>query len=187
MSSIKNSRNIKYIVVHCTATPQNTTIASMKKYWKEVKKWGDTPGYHFIIKPNGVIEQLLPITKNSYGVYAHNDETISIAYIGGIDKKGQPLDNRTEAQNESLFYKIVELLEKFDQAEVLGHRDFKGVKKACPSFDVKSWLRNFVPEVITHHGLTNNDTIDLDDLSDAFDDNGGTSFSASDFNNSDLA
>ena len=25
-------------------------------------------------------------------------------------------------------------------AEILGHRDLPGVRKACPSFDVSSWL-----------------------------------------------
>lgn len=29
----------------------------------------------------------------------------------------------------------------FTAAEVLGHRDFPGVKKECPSFDVRTWLK----------------------------------------------
>ncbi len=181
MSTV-NKRNIKYIVVHCTATPQNTTIASMKQYWKDVKKWGDTPGYHFVIKPNGVIEQLLSINANSFGVYAHNAETINIAYIGGIDKNGQPKDNRTEKQKEALFYKILELLENFPQGEVLGHRDFPNVKKACPSFDVKTWLRNFVPEVITRYELTDKDAEDESINGD--EENNSSAF---DFKNSDLS
>ena len=28
-------RTITHLVVHCTATPKNTTIASIRRYWKE--------------------------------------------------------------------------------------------------------------------------------------------------------
>jgi len=54
-----NLRNIKYIVVHCTATPTTTTLESIKRYWKEQRGWGDTPGYHYFIKRDGTIVQLL--------------------------------------------------------------------------------------------------------------------------------
>ena len=145
MTKIK--RIIKYIVVHCTATPTTTTVDSIKRYWKEVRKWGDTPGYHYIILRDGSIIQLLPENMNSYGVYAHNSECISIAYIGGIDKDGKPLDNRSPAQKHAMFNKIVELTEKYSDAEVKGHRDFEGVKKACPSFDVKKWLSEYEPDL----------------------------------------
>lgn len=141
-----NLRNIKYIVVHCTATPTTTTLESIKRYWKEQRGWGDTPGYHYIIKRDGTIVQLLDEKKNSYGVYKHNSECISIAYVGGIDKEGKPVDNRSDTQKHAMFDIIVRLTEKYPKAEVLGHRDFPGVKKACPCFDVKEWLKNYEPD-----------------------------------------
>ena len=141
-----NLRNIKYIVVHCTATPTTTTLESIKRYWKEKRGWGDTPGYHYFIKRDGTIVQLLDEKKNSYGVYKHNSECISIAYVGGIDKDGKPVDNRSDAQKHAMFDIIVRLTEKYPKAEVLGHRDFSGVKKACPCFDVKEWLKNYEPD-----------------------------------------
>lgn len=141
-----NQRNIKYIVVHCTATPTTTTLESIKRYWKEQRGWGDTPGYHYFIKRDGTIVQLLDEKKNSYGVYKHNSECISIAYVGGIDKDGKPVDNRSDAQKHAMFDIIVRLTEKYPKAKVLGHRDFPGVKKACPCFDVKEWLKNYEPD-----------------------------------------
>lgn len=141
-----NLRNIKYIVVHCTATPTTTTLESIKHYWKEQRGWGDTPGYHYFIKRDGTIVQLLDEKKNSYGVYKHNSECISIAYVGGIDKDGKPVDNRSDAQKHAMFDIIVRLTEKYPKAGVLGHRDFPGVKKACPCFDVKEWLKNYEPD-----------------------------------------
>lgn len=147
---MKIIRNIKYIVIHCTATPPNTTIKSMKRFWKEKRGWGDTPGYHYIIKRNGEIVRLLSESKNSNGVYAHNSSCINIAYIGGIDKDGKPSDNRTSQQQQAMFDKIVELLEKYPGSQAIGHRDFPDAKKACPSFDVKSWLQNYVPDFLTN-------------------------------------
>ena len=140
-------RNIQFIVIHCTATPMNTTIESMKRFWKEKRDWGDTPGYHYIIKSNGEVVKLLDESKNSNGVYAHNSACINIAYIGGVDKDNQPKDTRTKAQQHAMFDLIVSLTEKYKDAKPLGHRDFPDVHKACPSFDVKSWLANYVPDV----------------------------------------
>jgi N-acetylmuramoyl-L-alanine amidase len=128
---MKNSRNVKFIVIHCTATQPDTSIESIKKYWKEVKGWKDVPGYHYIIKPNGEIIKL-----------------ISISYIGGIDKQGKPKDTRTRKQENAMFYKVIELSNRYPEAKIVGHRDFAGVKKACPSFDVKKWLANYLPDFL---------------------------------------
>ena len=143
---MKNLRNIKYIVVHCTATPPTATVDAIKKYWKEVKGWGDTPGYHYLIHRDGEIEKLLDESKVSYGAYGHNQECVHLSYIGGIDKDGKPFDNRTAQQKHSMFDKLVELAEKYPKAKIQGHRDFPAVAKACPSFDVREWLRNYEPD-----------------------------------------
>lgn len=138
-------RTIKYIVVHCTATDPNATVEAIKKFWKEIRKW-DKPGYHYLIQRDGEIVQLLDEKEISYGAYGHNKDCVHIAYIGGIDKDGKPIDNRSARQIHSMFDKIVELSEKYPQAKILGHRDFPEVKKACPSFDVREWLNNYKPE-----------------------------------------
>lgn len=134
-------RNINYIVVHCTATPQNTTIESIKKYWHEVLKW-NAPGYHYIIKASGELVQLLPIDQISNGVAGYNSQCINIAYIGGIDNNGNPIDNRTPPQKEMLLRLLKQLKQQFPKAIIQGHRDFPGVKKACPSFDAKNEYKN---------------------------------------------
>lgn len=129
-------RIIKYIAVHCTATPQTTSIDSIENYWKTTLGW-KMPGYHFIIKPNGDAVNLLSIDKVSNGVKGHNSETINIAYIGGIDSKGKAFDNRTPEQKATLLRLLQELHAKFPKAIIQGHRDFPNVKKACPSFNAK--------------------------------------------------
>lgn len=138
-------REIKYIVIHCTATPQDTTIQSILNYWKNVLKWKHK-GYHFIIEKNGNIEYIQSIKIPSNGVRGHNYNSIHISYIGGIDTNGKPKDTRTENQKKSLKLIIKLLKSLFPKSEILGHRDFQGVKKACPSFNAKkeySQLKTF--------------------------------------------
>jgi N-acetylmuramoyl-L-alanine amidase len=133
-------RAIKYIVLHCTATQPTATIASIQKYWREELKWM-SPGYHFLIRADGTYENLQPIEKPSNGVAGHNANSIHISYIGGIDKQGKPKDTRTPEQILTQIMLLRILREDFPNAEILGHRDFPGVQKACPSFDVKTWLK----------------------------------------------
>ena len=134
-------REIKYIAVHCTATPQTATVSSIQNYWKNVLKW-KMPGYHFIIKPNGEVVQLLEIEKVSNGVKGFNSVSINISYIGGVDSKNRPTDNRTPAQKKALFDLLKKLKKQFPKAIIQGHRDFPEVKKACPSFDAKEEYKN---------------------------------------------
>ena len=134
-------RKIKYIAVHCTATPQTTSIDSIKNYWKTNLGW-KMPGYHFIIKPDGEVVKLLSVDEVSNGVKGFNSETINISYIGGVDAKNQPIDNRTPAQKATLLKLLKEFRAKFPNAIIQGHRDFPNVKKACPSFDAKNEYKN---------------------------------------------
>ena len=129
-------REIKYIVLHCTATPKNTTVQSIMNHWSNVLGW-KSPGYHYIITPNGTDVQLADISKQTNGVKGHNKNSIHISYIGG-----QFGDDRTEDQKRTM----AELVRKFKviypKAKILGHCDFPGVTKLCPNFNVKQWLQD---------------------------------------------
>ena len=127
--------------MHCTATPQTATVSSIQNYWKNVLKW-KMPGYHFIIKPDGEVVQLLEIEKVSNGVKGFNSVSINISYIGGVDAQNKPIDNRTEAQKKALLDLLKKLKKQFPKAIIQGHRDFPNVKKACPSFDAKEEYKN---------------------------------------------
>jgi N-acetylmuramoyl-L-alanine amidase len=135
-------RTIKYIVLHCTATSQIATVQSILNYWSKIKKW-KTPGYHFLIEPNGEFHDLVPIEKPSNAAKGYNQESIHISYIGGVDFENKPIDNRTPEQKGTQLELIRILKNKYPEAEILGHRDLPGVNKACPSFDVKSWFSRY--------------------------------------------
>ena len=129
-------RTIKYIVVHCTATPQTTTVESIKNHWKNVLGW-KTVGYHFMIKPDGEIVNLADINEVTNGVKGYNKESIHISYIGGAKK-----DDRTKEQKKSLLTVIQLLRNTYPTAKILGHCDFPNVKKACPNFNAIEEYKN---------------------------------------------
>ena len=132
-------RDIKYIAIHCSGTVPNVKIENIQAYWKRVRGWS-APGYHVIIKANGDAVQLLHFDKVSNGVAGYNSKTINICYLGGTDAAGKPMDTRTEEQKRTMESIVKELKRNYPNATILGHRDFPNVKKACPSFDVRTWL-----------------------------------------------
>lgn len=129
-------REIKYLVVHCTATPQNTTIESIQKYWRQTMKWKSS-GYHFIVKPNGSAIRLQPDHLMSNGVLGHNANSLHVSYIGGKDR-----DDRTDEQKETLIKILTDWKKLYPNAEILGHRDFPNVAKNCPQFNAKDEYNN---------------------------------------------
>ena len=129
-------RNIKYLVVHCTATPHTTTVESIQRHWKDRLKWA-SPGYHKIIKANGEVITLATDDKICNGVAGHNSICLHVSYIGGIDSRTNPVDNRTQGQKDALSMVLHEWKRKYPDAVIQGHKDFPKVNKACPSFDAK--------------------------------------------------
>jgi N-acetylmuramoyl-L-alanine amidase len=130
-------RQIKYLVVHCTATPQTTTVESIQRHWRERLGWR-SPGYHKIIKANGDVVTLSADTEVCNGVAGYNSHSLHVSYIGGVDSNGNALDNRTQGQKDAISQVLHAWRAKYPNAQIQGHRDFPRVNKACPSFDAKS-------------------------------------------------
>lgn len=138
-------RPIKYIALHCTATSQNTSVMAIQRYWRDSLKW-KSPGYHLLIEANGTIHRLMDFNGIANGVRGFNKESIHISYIGGVDKKGKPVDNRTAVQKEAILKCIKEVIEWSDNKCLIiqGHRDFPNANKACPCFDAKAEYRGII-------------------------------------------
>ena len=140
-------REIKYIVIHCTDTLPTAEIEAIQKYWKENLKW-NAPGYHYIIKQDGEVVQLLDENKISNGVLGYNKYCINVCYIGGKTKEGKHQDTRSKAQKHSMFDTIIELIERYPQAKIKGHGEFPNQGgRTCPNFDVRTWLESYTPDV----------------------------------------
>jgi len=134
-------RDIKYIVLHCTATQPNAKVESIQAYWRGHLGW-KSPGYHYIIQADGQVRQLAEESQVTNGVAGYNSHSIHISYIGGIDKYGRPKDTRTPAQLHAMRQLVIAMHHKYPNAIIQGHRDFPNVHKACPSFDVTLWLKS---------------------------------------------
>ncbi len=131
-------RQIKRIFVHCTAGSQKQSLDDLKAEFRR-KGWTN-PGYHYVITSNGGVHQLLSIDKVSNGVQGYNSTAINVAYMGGVDTNGKPVDNRTPAQKDALTLLLHKLKQQFPAAQIMGHRDIWGTdsktwKKLCPCFN----------------------------------------------------
>jgi N-acetylmuramoyl-L-alanine amidase len=138
---MSDKRNIKFLVVHCTATSQSATVAAIQKYWREKLGWKN-PGYHVIIEANGTRHRLASDATVCNGVAGQNSHSLHVSYIGGIDRQGKPQDNRTGKQKEMILDTLTVWKKIYPNAQIVGHRDFSGVRKACPSFDAKNEYKN---------------------------------------------
>lgn len=131
-------RRIDGIVVHCAATKPHMDIGR-----HEIDRWHRERGfagigYHYVIRRNGADEAGRPLDTVGAHVAGHNANTIGVCLVGGIDDDGEPQNNFTPAQFDSLARLLDELARLYPDAWVKGHRDFAA--KACPSFDVAAWI-----------------------------------------------
>lgn len=129
-----NTRKIKEIIVHCSATPEGKdySVDTIRK-WHLQRGFADI-GYHYIIYRDGSIHTGRDESVIGAHCKGHNSNSIGVCYIGGVAADGKtPKDTRTTEQKQSLVKLLKELKAKYPQASIHGHRDFSS--KACPSFD----------------------------------------------------
>lgn len=130
-------RPINEIIIHCTGTvpSTSTTVEAVRKYHKEHNGWKDI-GYHYLIYLDGSIHQGRPIDQVGAHCTNHNQNTIGVCYVGGLDAKKNPKDTRTEAQVLALRKLVNALKTTFPTIKkVSGHNQYSS--KPCPCFDVR--------------------------------------------------
>ena len=131
---------INLIVVHCSVTPPDMDIdANTIRDWHvNDNGWSDI-GYHYVIKRNGDIEKGRPDHISGAHVKGHNEGSLGICLVGGVDKDNNADCNFTQNQFYSLESLLARLKSEYNNPEIKGHRDLDN-GKACPSFDVESFL-----------------------------------------------
>jgi N-acetylmuramoyl-L-alanine amidase len=131
-----SSRQIKEIIVHCTATRAgiDCTVEDIRR-WHRLQGWSDI-GYHYVVYRDGSVHEGRNVNIAGAHCLGHNTYSIGVAYVGGVARDGKtPADTRTVAQAEGLEKLMVELRRMYPQAHIFGHRDF--ARKACPCFDAR--------------------------------------------------
>ncbi len=142
--------------VHCSASKpsQNWGAIEIDRMHRE-RGWLCI-GYHFVIARDGTIHAGRPM--NKAGAHCkqgrRNQTHVSVCLIGGISARpqehvpGSPWNgsdaeaNFTPEQNTSLRSLLDFLMGVYGFSEdaIEGHRNVKGVRKACPSFSVKTFM-----------------------------------------------
>lgn len=133
---------VRFIAVHCSATGPDADIGRADiDRWHRMKGWLSI-GYHFVIRRDGTLEAGRDTSVRGAHVEGFNQCSIGVCLVGGTDgtKAAKPQANFTAPQLATLKTLIKDLSVRFPKATVQGHRDFPGVAKACPSFDVQHWL-----------------------------------------------
>ena len=141
-ANTKDRIKTDFIAIHCSATSekQNFGAADIDK-WHRSKGWACI-GYHYVIKRDGTLEEGRRESQIGAHVADWNAVSLGICLIGGIDADDHTKaeDNYTDAQWVTLKKLLKELKVRYPKAKIQGHRDFPKVAKACPCFDVKTWL-----------------------------------------------
>lgn len=134
LNLLVNKRNIKELIVHCSATPEGKDYSvDTIRQWHLQRGFSDI-GYHYVVYRDGSIH--IGRDESIIGAHCtgHNTNSIGVCYIGGCASDGKtPKDTRTTEQKQSLVKLLKKLKTKYPQASIHGHRDF--ANKACPSFD----------------------------------------------------
>lgn len=143
---------MKYLVIHSTATPEGREVSAA-----EIRRWHTAPppagrgwkqvGYTDLVHLDGRIERLMDNNEDAKvdpwevtnGAAGYNSISRHIVYVGGCDSAMKPKDTRTEAQREALKRYVEDFHARFPQVRIVGHCGLNP-GKACPSFDVGSWL-----------------------------------------------
>lgn len=147
---------IQRIMIHCTGEHDNAkrNREYYRHFFFDVKKWKHY-GYHIVVYQDGRWEELQPMPDVSKegcvitdrtranGCKGANDFTLHVAYVGGIDHaSGRECDTRSQAQKQTLWSLVALMKRTYKVTEVIGHRDWPGVRKSCPCFDAKTTYRN---------------------------------------------
>ena len=132
MKELKIS-NIKFLVIHCSATKANQPFSVESLVTTGKEKFGQC-SYHYYITRKGFVFKLLPLSVQGAHVSGYNSCSVGICYEGGYDANGHPADTRTETQRTAILDLLKDLKTFFPTARIVGHCELPGVAKSCPCF-----------------------------------------------------
>jgi N-acetylmuramoyl-L-alanine amidase len=157
----------KYIVIHCSQTRPSQSFVDAK--WIDRLHRGNgwlKIGYAIVITRLGEIQRGREDNEVQAAVKGYNHTSFNLCLVGGAKEENwkEAEDNFTAEQWESLKKTLEELLIKYPDAQIVGHRDLDD-SKFCPSFNVRTYLLNEdVKGYKYQDGLT--DDADLAELDD---------------------
>lgn len=138
--------DVKYIVIHYSATPIERDVSAVDIDRMHKSRGFREIGYHWYIRKSGKIEQGRDLSQaGRFEVGAHskgeNSISVGICYEGGVTEAdpNTGFDSRTPAQIAAMIDLIDKMRARFPGAIVRGHRDMPGAATQCPGFNVTEW------------------------------------------------
>jgi len=157
---------LTHLIIHCTATPKGRHVDAddIIRWHTSSKEMGgrgwDRVGYSDMIYLDGSLINLTPFNKDNkidnwemtWGAKGMNSVSRHMVYVGGLeydyetpldedDKPGyMAADTRTEQQLHAMEIYVKYMILRHPNIKVAGHNQFAA--KACPSFNVRNWLRS---------------------------------------------
>ncbi len=147
-------RELKYLVIHCTATPEGREVSAADirrmhtspvsaggRGWKQV-------GYTDLIHLDGKVERLVDNNEDAWvddreitnGAKGYNSVSRHVVYAGGMTRDMKaPKDTRTPAQLAAMERYVRDFHARHPRVRIIGHNEVAA--KACPSFNVQTWLK----------------------------------------------
>ena len=150
------AKKLKYLVIHCTATPAGREVTG-----DDIRRWHTSPvsqggrgwkqvGYTDLFHLDGSVERLVGNNEDmnvdpwevTNGAAGYNSVSRHIVYAGGVDANdvNKAVDTRTPAQEEAMKRYVLDFHRRFPGVRIVGHNQLAA--KACPSFDVPEWLES---------------------------------------------
>ena len=156
----------KYIVIHCSQTRPSQKIGVKEiDRWHRERGW-TMVGYAKVIKRDGTVEQGRSDDAVQAHVKGYNHCSYGLCLVGGAKEENwqEPENNFTAEQYESLKKTLEELLQKYPDAQIVGHY-MLDENKTCPNMNVREYLLNEdIKGYKFQDGLTND--ADLAELED---------------------
>lgn len=123
--------NIKYLVVHCSDTPDDEDLSISDIHAMHLGFGWHGVGYHRVIRRDGEIQHGRPDCWIGAHVYSYNEVSLGVCLLG--------CNWFTEQQLDSLELVLRHWRRQHPGAEIRGHCDFENTTKTCPNFDVAAW------------------------------------------------
>lgn len=144
-----NIKDVKYIVIHCSATRSDKAYSPELLEADHRARGFRSAGYHFYVRQDGTVVPMRPLGQIGAHTRGFNRCSIGVCYEGGISPEGKPSDTRTRQQKRALRALLIDLKSLYPWAQIVGHRDLSPDRdgngrierwewlKACPSFDAQ--------------------------------------------------
>lgn len=132
-TAMLNPSDIRYLVVHCSATDDDSTMTAEDIHQMHLGFGWDGIGYHKVIARDGTIQNGRPEFWVGAHVFQHNHESLGVCLIG--------TNHFTDAQMTALEDVLKDWHARFPDAVICGHCDFDNTEKTCPNFDAGAWAK----------------------------------------------